>query len=263
MKTSILIATVSVLLFACGENLREQANNSKVLNVEKVDPAVADSLARVKAYEDSIYFAGPKVAIVTSKGTMKFKLYDKTPKHRDNFLELAAAGFYEGHKFHRVIKDFMIQGGDPNSKDNDPRDDGLGGPGYKIPAEFVPRLIHKRGALAAAREGDGINPKMESSGSQFYIVDGKKYDLNDPILSKFSIPKEERSIYHTIGGTPMLDRSYTVFGEILSGFDVLESIAGTKTKAHPLDPKSLSVPVKPITIIRVDIIGADTTQIIK
>lgn len=263
MKIHLLIVTLSILLFACGDNLKEKASQSKVLNAEKVDPAVADSLARVKAYDDSVYFAGPMVSIVTSKGTMKFKLYDKTPKHRDNFLQLAASGFYEGHKFHRVIEDFMIQGGDPNSKDNDPRDDGLGGPGYKIPAEFVPRLIHKRGALAAAREGDGINPKMESSGSQFYIVDGKKYDLNDPLLSKFSIPKEDRMIYHAIGGTPMLDRSYTVFGEILSGFDVLESIAGTETKAHPLDPTSISVPVKPISIIRVDIITPDSTQVIQ
>lgn len=264
MKQKNLIFAVSaLLLLACGNSLKDKASQSKVFVDETVDPAVADSLARVKAYNDSIYFSGPKVAIVTSMGTMKFKLYNKTPLHRDNFLRLAATGYYEGHKFHRVIKDFMIQGGDPNSKDDDLRDDGLGGPDYKIPAEFVPRLIHKRGALAAAREGDGVNPKMESSGSQFYIVDGKQYALNDPILNKFNIPKVDRAVYHTIGGTPMLDRSYTVFGEILEGYDVMESIAGTQTKPHPLDPSALSVPVNPITIIRVEIINPDSTQVIQ
>ena len=259
MKKSIIVLGLTVLLLSCGDSLRDKANDSKVLKTETVDPAVADSLARVKAYNDSVYFAGPQVAIVTTKGTMRFKLYNKTPLHRDNFLKLAASGYYEGHKFHRVIKDFMIQGGDPNSKDKDPRDDGLGGPGYTIPAEFVPRFIHKRGALAAARKGDAENPRMESSGSQFYIVDGKTYSLNDELLNQFNVPQEDREVYSRIGGTPMLDRSYTVFGEILQGYDVMESIAGARTKPHPLDPSSLSVPVDPVKILKVEILGIDST----
>jgi len=261
MKKNIIVLTMAIILASCGGNLKDKASKSKVLEEEKVDQAYIDSMAAVKAYEDSIYFAGPQVAIVTNKGTMRFKLYNKTPLHRDNFLKLAASGFYKGHKFHRIIKDFMIQGGDPNSKDNDARDDGLGGPGYTIPAEFVPRFIHKRGALAAARKGDAENPKMESSGSQFYIVDGQSYALNDQIFYRFKTPEVDREIYSRIGGTPMLDRTYTVFGEILEGFDVLESIAGTRTKAHPLDPSSLSVPVDPVIIQRVDIIKDETSKV--
>ncbi len=118
-----------------------------------------------------------KVKINTSEGEIIVRLYDETPKHRDNFIKLAKEGYYDGTLFHRVIKDFMIQGGDPNSKDAPAgKMLGTGGPGYTVPAEFVyPQLFHKRGALSAARQGDEVNPNRESSGSQFYIVWGKVY----------------------------------------------------------------------------------------
>lgn len=124
-----------------------------------------------------------KVKIQTTLGDITVRLYDETPLHRDNFLKLAKEGYYNGTLFHRVIKDFMIQGGDPDSKTAKPGQMlGVGGPGYTIPAEFNPSLIHKRGALAAARQGDEVNPEKASSGSQFYIVWGQKY--NDSQLAQ-------------------------------------------------------------------------------
>ena len=122
-----------------------------------------------------------QVKIQTSEGDIIVRLYDETPKHRDNFIKLIQQDFYNGTLFHRVIKDFMIQGGDPDSK-NAPagKNLGVGGPGYTIPAEFVyPRFFHKRGALSAARQGDEVNPERESSGSQFYIVWGKTYNSSE------------------------------------------------------------------------------------
>lgn len=262
MKTINLLAlTIAVLtLFSCGDSLSDKAKNSKVLKKPIKDQAFIDSMAKVKAYDDSLYFSGPKVAIVTNKGTMTFKLYNKTPKHRDNFLKLAKSGFYKNHRFHRIIKGFMIQTGDPNSKNANPLDDGQGGPGYKIPAEFMPGFIHKRGALAAAREGDNVNPKRESSGSQFYIVDGRTFALNDQIFYKLGTPKEDRETYSQIGGTPQLDRSYTVFGEMLNGYNVMETISGTPVKANPNNPNELSVPTKDIIIQRVEILESDTSN---
>ncbi len=120
---------------------------------------------------------GPaKIVIITEYGDIEIELYDKTPQHRDNFIKLAKEGYYDGTLFHRVIKEFMIQGGDPNTKNAKPGERlGTGGPGYTVPAEFVPEYIHKRGAVAAARQGDNINPTKASSGSQFYIVQGKKF----------------------------------------------------------------------------------------
>ncbi len=124
-----------------------------------------------------------KIAIITEYGDIELQLYDKTPQHRDNFIKLVKSGFYDGTLFHRVIKDFMIQGGSPDSKGAKPGAClGSGGPGYTVPAEFVPEYFHKRGALAAARQGDNINPEKASSGSQFYIVQGKVY--NDEELNQ-------------------------------------------------------------------------------
>ena len=121
-----------------------------------------------------------KVLIKTTEGDIKVRLYDETPQHRDNFLKLAKEGYFDGTLFHRVIKDFMIQGGDPDSK-GAPSDRmlGMGGPDYTLPAEILPQLVHKRGALAAARQGDEVNPERRSSGSQFYIVWGKTYKQNE------------------------------------------------------------------------------------
>ena len=178
--------------------------------------------------------------INTQIGRMVIRLYNETPGHRDNFKRLVSEGFFNGIKFHRVIQRYMIQGGDPNSKDDRPEDDGLGGPGYTIPAEFVPSLIHKRGALAAARQGDNVNPERRSSGSQFYIVQGMKMDslMLDRVEQQirmstgsqsFRFTAAARKVYQSEGGAPNLDGQYTVFGELVEGFDVLDRIAGART----------------------------------
>lgn len=182
-----------------------------------------------------------KVKIKTPYGKMVFLLSDKTPLHRDNFIKLAKAHFYDGLLFHRVIDSFMIQGGDPESKNaKQGAFLGNGGLGYQIPAEFRKDLFHKKGALAMAREGDRVNPKRKSSGCQFYIVQGKTY--TDKELDRIErrtghkfTPKERRA-YKSIGGTPFLDGRYTVFGYIIKGEDVLDKIAAVKTddKDRPL-----------------------------
>jgi peptidyl-prolyl cis-trans isomerase B (cyclophilin B) len=174
------------------------------------------------------------VIIHTDKGDMKVKLYDKTPEHKENFLKLARKGFYDSLLFHRVIEKFMIQGGDPESKGAAPDQKlGQGGPGYLIPAEFDTSLFHKKGALAAARKGDRVNPEKKSSGSQFYIVHGKTY--SDQQLNRIeqktghTFPEYQRKIYKTKGGTPQLDQQYTVFGEVTEGMEVIDKIASLKT----------------------------------
>lgn len=173
------------------------------------------------------------VLISTQYGDIKVKLYNETPQHRDNFVKLAQEGFYDGTLFHRIIKEFMIQGGDPNSKNAQASTMlGNGGPGYTIPAEILPNFIHKKGALSAARLGDQGNPKRESSGSQFYVVQGKKW--TDDELNMFAqrgskLTPEQKEIYKTIGGTPHLDGAYTVFGEVVEGLDVIDKIAAVPT----------------------------------
>ena len=152
----------------------------------------------------------PVFDIVTNLGTIKIKLYSQTPKHRENFAKLALSGYYNGLLFHRVINGFMIQGGDPLTKDPANADKfGTGGPGYTIPAEFVPEYTHKKGALAAARRGDRANPMKESSGSQFYIVQDE-------------------------AACASLNGEYTVFGETISGFDVIDRIAAVQTNENDL-----------------------------
>jgi peptidylprolyl isomerase len=223
------------------------------------------------------------VLIKTSEGDIEVLLYGDTPRHCRNFVELVNKGYYDGTLFHRVIKDFMIQGGDPDSKGAPAgKQLGEGGPGYEIPAEFVyPKHFHKYGALAAARTGDQVNPERKSSGSQFYIVTGTKYtdatlnsmeqqlrqgkiqrifyqiadqrraeiealqnngdrdglqNLQQEIIdqataqaNQFSFTDEQRKAYTTVGGTPHLDGEYTVFGEVISGMDVVEKIQNVKT----------------------------------
>ena len=152
----------------------------------------------------------PVFDIITNYGTIKVKLYSKTPKHRENFAKLALSGYYDGLLFHRVIKGFMLQTGDPYTRDTSKvADYGKGGPDYTIPAEFVPEYKHKKGALAAARRGDAANPMKESSGSQFYIV-------------------------QDAAGCSHLDGAYTVFGETLEGFDVIDKIAAVETNNRDL-----------------------------
>lgn len=175
-----------------------------------------------------------KVMITTDYGTMVFKLYDKTPMYRDNFIKLVKEHFYDSLLFHRVIKDFMIQGGDPNSKHAKAGELlGEGSLKYTIPAKFDTSLFHKKGALAAAREADAENPQKRGSSTQFYIVEGKTYTNNqmDRIEDKLhiKIPENHREIYRTIGGDPFLDMNYTVFGEMISGFEVLDKIAHLPT----------------------------------
>ena len=176
------------------------------------------------------------VLMQTAMGDIVISLSDSTPLHRDNFLKLVKVGYYDSVLFHRVIKDFMIQGGDPNSiRAAAGQPLGNGGPGYTVPAEFRKTLFHKKGVLAAARTGDNMNPTKASSGSQFYIVQGKVYtDAGLDSVEKFrlngrKIPAEQRAVYKTIGGTPQLDQGYTVYGEVVKGLDVIDKIAAVQT----------------------------------
>lgn len=240
----------------------------------------------------------PIVQIVTSEGTIKLKLYNDTPIHRDNFIKLAKSKFFEGVIFHRVIKDFMIQSGDPSSRNPQPDSTyGEGGPEYDLPAEITPTHFHRKGVLAAAREGDKVNPERKSSGSQFYIVQGKKFSdsefeavekkVNDRFrinaiqrifeeesknpankditaeelktlvnlkveaavnsTSPFKISEERREVYKKIGGSPHLDGSYTIFGEVIEGLEVVDKIANTPTNKKDR-------PLKDIFILKVKVI---------
>ena len=176
------------------------------------------------------------VEMETNYGKIVLLLYNDTPRHRDNFIKLASDGVFDGLLFHRVIPKFMIQGGDPESK-GAPHDMllGSGTLGYNVPAEFVKERFHKRGALCAAREGDEVNPRKESSASQFYIVQGRVWkpeelDMLEKRMKREFTP-EQREMYSTIGGTPYLDGDYTVFGEVIEGMEVVDKIASL-----PCDP---------------------------
>ena len=171
------------------------------------------------------------VLISTSLGDMKVKLYDATPKHRDNFLKLAQENFYDSLLFHRVIKSFMIQGGDPLSKNAAPGVMlGSGDNGYTIPAEFVDTIFHKKGAICAARTD---NPEKASSGCQFYIVQGQVMTNEQITMMEqqrgLKLSETQKKIYTTLGGSPWLDGGYTVFGEVVEGLDVIDKISEVKT----------------------------------
>ena len=225
MKRIILIglciAGAAVLVSGCGSKKAKEAQ-------QKAEQALADSLAAVAAEQSKAVQARidalpeePVFDIITNMGTIKVKLYTGTPKHRENFAKLAFSKYYDGSIFHRVINGFMIQGGDPLTKDiyADPAKYGTGGPDYTIPAEFVPEYTHKKGALAAARRGDAANPLKESSGSQFYIVQ------NESTCAQ-------------------LDGNYTVFGQTVEGFDVIDKIAAVETNNR-------DCPVTPVKIITI------------
>ena len=210
-----LVCAAALLVSACGNKKKAEAEAAAA-------KAEADSIAAVQAKEDSLKMEKtiselteePVLDIITNLGTMTVKLYSGTPKHRDNFVKLALSGYYNGILFHRVINGFMIQAGDPLSKDEAQKASwGTGGPGYTVPAEFVPEYRHKKGALAAARRGDAANPYKESSGSQFYIV------------------QDERAC-------AQLDGAYTVFGEVIEGLPVIDKIAAVQTdgRDRPLNP---------------------------
>jgi cyclophilin family peptidyl-prolyl cis-trans isomerase len=244
---------------------------------------------------------GPQVLIKTEFGDIKLVLYNETPKHRDNFLKLTKEGFYDGTLFHRVIKEFMIQGGDPNTKNAQPGQKlGGGGPGYTIDPEINPKFLHKGGALAAARLGDNVNPEKKSSGSQFYIVQGqvippsqvpalienensqlpqkimnqlalakrdsfmlfqknndkpgfdklveriKREAMAKAVQNPYKLSDEQYHLYTTIGGVPSLDGEYTVFGEVLDGMAVVDSIAAQQTGANDRPVKDIKMEVKVI-----------------
>ncbi|WP_425420331.1 peptidylprolyl isomerase [Phaeodactylibacter xiamenensis] len=195
---------------------------------------------KAKVTEQAVSIAPPEICLVeieTIHGSMLVELYDATPQHQDNFVKLVQEGYYDGLLFHRVIENFMIQGGDPNSKDAPSGQAlGSGGPGYTIPAEFADSLVHIKGAIAAARTGDAVNPQKRSSGSQFYIVHGRnvtEQDLAQLEAQKgFRYTTRQKEAYLEHGGTPFLDRGYTVFGQVVEGFEVLDKLA-----AVPTDPR--------------------------
>ena len=220
--TSLLI--MSIMLSGCHGRQTEKKTDKDSSDSAAVvkppvpkDEAVTDTTTKAEPVEEAIA-EEPVLEMVTSMGSMRIKLYKETPQHRDNFVKLARKGYYNGLLFHRVIKGFMIQAGDPLTRDTTKVDMyGSGGPNYTIPAEIVPGLTHKKGALAAARKGDSVNPARESSGSQFYIV------------------QDENGCSH-------LDGHYTVFGEVIDGLRVVDNIAGVETNARGL-------PYYPIKII--------------
>lgn len=176
------------------------------------------------------------VVLHTNEGDITVELYNETPRHRDNFIRLCESHFYDSLLFHRVIRDFMIQAGDPDSRGADLNVDlGEGGPGYDLPAEIrFPQFFHRRGALAAAREGDRTNPERRSSGSQFYIVWGKRFsksELDDVARAvkertgeSPNWPDSIRQVYRKQGGAPHLDGQYTVFGQVINGMEVVDRI---------------------------------------
>ena len=210
-RFAILFLAAAVLLAGC-------KNGKEPQSVEGTDPAAEQTTEQTQEESkpmnetpakpaDKWAELGdePMLTIKTTDGTMTVKLYAETPLHRDNFVKLAKSGFYDGLLFHRIIKGFMIQGGDPFTRDSSKvAQYGTGGPGYTIPAEIVAGKTHKKGALAAARRGDQVNPAKESSGSQFYIVQDAE-------------------------GCSHLDGEYTIFGEVVTGLDVIDKIASERT----------------------------------
>lgn len=191
----------------------------------------------IREHHKTITVTAPETCLIeiqTEFGNMTLKLSDQTPQHRDNFIKLAEEGYYDGLLFHRVINGFMIQGGDPNSR-NAPTGQqlGAGGPGYQVPAEFVADLVHVKGAIAAARTGDAVNPQKMSSGSQFYIVHGKQVTEQELTMTEnrkgIRYTPEQRAEYLKLGGTPFLDNDYTVFGRVIEGLDVIDKIAAAST----------------------------------
>ncbi|MBP6448116.1 MAG: peptidylprolyl isomerase [Saprospiraceae bacterium] len=190
--------------------------------------------------------------IQTTSGNMVIKLYNSTHDHRDNFIKLAESGYYDGTLFHRVIKGFMIQAGDPDSKNAEVGQRlGGGGPGYTVKAEISDTIFHIKGALAAARIGDEMNPSKSSSGSQFYIVQGRT--VPEQVLDGYAAQKKikytssARDLMMQKGGTPQLDQEYTVFGQVIDGFEIIDSIADVKTDQNDR-------PVSDVKILKINII---------
>lgn len=211
---------------------------------------------KISYFSKTIQVLPPKnclVEIKTNLGSLIVILYDETPLHRDNFIKLAENGFYEGILFHRVINGFMIQGGDPDSKNAKQGIRlGNGGPGYNLPSEIQTTHFHVKGAMAAARTGDEINPQKESSGSQFYIVHGRQVDESN--IDIYAAQKgvyydpDTRKTYLTDGGAPQLDMEYTIFGQVINGIEIIDYIASQPTDVH--DRPREDVIVLKVTVIK-------------
>lgn len=214
LTTLLVVLSIGLIATSCGDNKKADQNNT--------------DMAETQMHE-------PEFNIVTNFGTMKIKLYDKTPKHKENFIKLVNEKYYDGIRFHRVIEGFMIQTGDPYSRDLAMANAwGTGGPEYTIPAEFVNEYYHKKGALAAARKGDMANPRKASSGSQFYIV------------------QDEQGCLH-------LDGQYTIFGEVVEGLDIIDKIAAVET--DPYNRPLSDVIIESIRPVDADTVQADTTAV--
>ena len=207
---------------------------------------------KISTSEQTIEIEGKRPCLVvleTDFGEMEILLYDATPQHQDNFIKLVEDGYFDGLLFHRVINGFMVQGGDPKSKDAKPGVAlGTGGPGYTIPAEFVDTLAHVKGALAAARTGGPSNPKKRSSGSQFYIVHGKPVPAEQLSIMEsrkgIYYTPEIKETYQTVGGTPFLDQDYTVFGQVVKGLDVIDKIAASKTDGRDRPTEDVKMKIR-------------------
>lgn len=228
-KTALFVMVCTCILFAGCSSSQASKNGTN-------DLAIDNEKAEAKQQEESETIINrnmedlTKVIFKTSMGDITIALYDNTPKHRENFIKLVNDNYYNNVLFHRIIKGFMIQTGDPDSKGAPAgKQLGSGGPGYTIPAEFHKENFHKRGAVAAARQGDQVNPAKESSGSQFYIVDGQKFDENTlnqiSFQYRINFTDAQKKIYQEEGGAPFLDMQYTVFGEVVEGMDVVDKIA--------------------------------------
>lgn len=247
-------ATEYEWVFGDGDGSTEESPSHKYYLSGKYDiELIAKDGKKKKSIKKQIIVDAPDkclVEIETPYGDMLVQLFDETPKHRDNFFKLAEEGFYDGLLFHRVIDGFMLQGGDPKSKGADPSASlGSGGPGYTIDAEIQENLVHIKGALAAARTGDQVNPERKSSGSQFYIVDGKPTTggLLEGIEMRvgFNYTEYEKSLYNGKDGAPFLDRQYTIFGLVIDGLEVIDQIAEVQTNRQdrPLEDVTMKIRV--------------------
>jgi peptidyl-prolyl cis-trans isomerase B (cyclophilin B) len=228
MKKTTTIAALCLCIFlvGCSSSQANKPTNDTPAQPEQDAVEETSEETNTQRNMDSL----TQIIFKTTLGDITIALYDNTPQHRDNFIKLVKDNYYKDVLFHRIIKGFMIQTGDPDSKGAPVgKQLGQGGPGYTIPAEFRPENYHKRGAVAAARQADQVNPTKASSGSQFYIVDGQKFD--ERMLNQISMQyhvnftDEQRKVYMEEGGAPFLDMQYTVFGEVVKGMEVVDKIA--------------------------------------
>lgn len=238
LKKLFPLLFLTLAIVSCNNSSKKTDKNTKEENTKEVETVAVKKQEKIT-----------KILVKTSMGDMELMLYNETPKHKENFIKLVKENFYNGLLFHRVIKDFMIQGGDPNSKNAEQgKILGDGDVGYKVDAEFNKNLIHKKGALAAARDN---NPEKKSSGCQFYIVQGKQFKDDDIALiqqrNQMQYTDEQKTIYKTIGGTPHLDNNYTVFGQVTKGLEIIDKIAVVEGNKY-------NRPLKDVKIIEMKII---------